>query len=281
MTDLVLGVLVDRPTPQAFADLLAVLRRWCRPVAWADDMPAPAAWITTSPAIAPPTDAPRAVWVESEDDRNHPDAATAAVLVCADLRLADRGSRTIAVTGTLDADVPTVTPFVRSRYRRARGLPDELVIRVAADGAVSRLPGGAAIDGELRGTALALASAAAVYGPALATALAWGTPCVTDASSAAAVGATHDVHVIVASNDDPYGAALALARDERKAAALSTAGRRLVETTLDRVAPARRVADRLGLLGASPGARVDAMLEYLDTPAAAPIRSRARAAMPA
>jgi hypothetical protein len=276
-----LGILVDRPTPPQLADVLAVLRRWCRPIAWDDEMAPPAAWITTSPSIPTSTDAPRAIWIESLDDLSDPGTAGAAVLLCADRRLAAGAERVIAVTGTVDAvDMPWLTPFVRSRYRRARGLPDEMVVRVDDD-TLSLLPGGQEIDGELQGTALAMASVAIVRGPALVTALAWGVPCVTDAASATAIGAAGGVHVVIESAGDPYEDAVKLAGDERRAARLSHAGRRFVETTLDRVAPARRVAVALGLHKTAPQDRFDAALDELNTPAAARIRSRARVAVPA
>jgi hypothetical protein len=62
---------------------------------------------------------------------------------------------------------------------------------------------------------------------------------------------------------------------------MSRAGRWFVETTLDRVGPARRVAAALGLQPFEPRARLEWMLDDLNTPAAAPIRARAAAMLPA
>jgi hypothetical protein len=242
------GILVDGPTPAPFSDFVAELSRWCVPVAWRHGMGLPVAWITNSLDITAPAGRPTAIWTDGG---------------------VEVGGTTIPFDARIDiGDAVALTPFVRSRYRRGRGLPDDLVVDLTSD----------AIPNRLRTTAIAAASAAIAIGEeALVHALSWGTPTVTDRASADAIGAHDGVHVVI--TDDRHGAALALGRDHRKATALGRAGRRLLETRFDRVAPARRVAALLGLRGITPEQRVDAVLDELATPVGARIRARARTAV--
>lgn len=249
------AILAEPGSPPGFVALVAAIGAWCRPSASA---PAPVGWLASSPAAAG-ENRPVAVWV---GDRAAWAAAGGAVTltVTADPELAAMpGGPVLFPHPGLDlrAYVP-LAPVVRSRWRSRLGLPATLV--VTAD----------AVPDDLRPTSMALASVVVATGERLAEALAWAAPCVTDERSAAAVGATD--------NDVVIGPAAALDRlaaevadDDPRGAALSAAGRRLAERTLDQHAPARRVATALGLVTATPAQRV---LDDLRTPAASPLRSR-------
>ena len=245
------GILVHGPTPAPFGDFVAELSRWCVPVAWQHGMGLPVAWVTASATITPPAERPTAVWVGHG---------------------VEVAGVTVPFVGRLDlSDALVMTPFVRARYRRGRGLPDAFVVDLSGD----TVPDG------LRGTAIAAASAAIAVGEeALIRCLSWATPTVTDAASADAIGAVHGEHVLVVERaEDRHAAARDLGADHRTASALGRAGRRLLETRFDRIAPARRVAAALGLRGVTPEHRVDSMLDELATPTGARIRARVRTAV--
>lgn len=279
MTLPTLGILVDGPASPALTTLVDSLAGWCRPIAWTGGSAPPAAWILASPGVPAPTDAPRAVWVESTADAEA--ASDAAVVLSDDDDLvATLGAVAVRCGGTLDlGEVVALTPFVRARYRWARGLPSTFIV-AADEESIRQLPDGTPVPPHLGNTALALASAAAAFGDPLVAALSWGTPCVTDSATAASIGAVDGVHVVVAEpGDAAYAAAADLASDPRRAAALSRASRRLVEARFDRATSARRVATALGLRGRSAVERADAALDELATPAAARVRSRIRGAV--
>jgi hypothetical protein len=166
-----------------------------------------------------------------------------------------------------------MTPFVRARWRQRLGLPDRLVVRVG-------ISDGDGLADDVVPTALALASAVACGQRWLVEAMAWGAPVVTDAVSAAAVGATADVEVAVADPGQLSEAATALAGDDPRAAALGRAARRLVERRHDTSRPPVEVAERLGLLPPTDGlaSRVGARLSELWTPSTASVVGRTRAA---
>jgi hypothetical protein len=110
----------------------------------------------------------------------------------------------------------------------------------------------------------------------LRSALAWGTPTVTDPGTAAEVGARDGVEtVVVAARADQVAAARDLGQDLRRAARIGWAGRRLVERS-DPALGAREALRRL-LPPRDTDARttLDSLLDELGTPPAAAIRTRA------
>ena len=269
MTPPVLGLLVDRPAADPLVALLSELRRWAHPAVPGPGVGAATAWLATSPRIDVPDDRPAAVWVEDADE--------AAAARSQDLVLAatERLGALLVPTTCLNLNgMHPITPFVRARWRQRHGLPSSLVAVVGDDGASVD---GKSVSDDLVPTLLALVSAAAVTGSALSAALAWATPCVTDAASAASLGAIDGEHVVVA--QDRLHEATVLAGDEARAAALGRRGRRLTETrSLRHVAAA--VAGRLGLVeSAGPVLGLMARLNELDTPAASRVRDRAADAL--
>jgi hypothetical protein len=185
----------------------------------------------------------------------------------------DTSSPSRAITWPLPSiDVtahPPLTPFVRERWRARLGLPATLVV-VAGFDAPTALPAAATPS------ALALCSAAAVRGPYTLLALALGTPLATDAVEAARVGARDDHDVVVTPPRDALAAADDLAADPRRAARIGWAGRLLAERAHDVRPAARRLAERLGLLGQErPGDGPQARLDELGTPRGALPAARA------
>lgn len=272
----VLGLLMGLRRPPQWAPLVVTLTRWCEPRLADGTGDPPACWLASAP------DAPRLgqalagggpVAVLAAD----PGAAALPVQVVVwtgPPAAAPADDRVVLCSPeALDADdrSPT-TPFVRARWRAARGLPTDLVVHAAA------------LPDDIRPTALALAAAVVATEPArLVEALAWGAPCVTDAEAAAAVGAVDGTHVVTAPAADHPRAAAALARDLRTGAALGRAGRRLVEERHDLTGTARAVAERLGVGPRPPrhhaAAIVERQLDRLRTPATARVRSGAATAV--
>ena len=161
------------------------------------------------------------------------------------------------------ATLPPLAPHVRRRWRERFGLAPDLVVDCAA------------LAPEDVPTALAVAAAALVDRRDLATALALGCPTVTTASAAAAVGAVDGEHVVVGLRPD----AVALAADDRRAAALSLAARRLAVARLDPDSAARALLTAWGLAPHEPGAGLTRALDELGTAPDAPVRARALAAV--
>jgi hypothetical protein len=133
---------------------------------------------------------------------------------------------------------PAASPFVRERRRTRFRLPSTLIIEVGTETAPL-------LDHDLELSALALATAAIAIGPACLHALALGTPVVTDAASAAWLGATPDHDVIVSDPASAHLYAEHLAVDIQRAAALSSAAVRLVRRQHDTFAGALRVMARI------------------------------------
>lgn len=228
------------------------LTPWCEPrLADGPDV-RPDAWLASGPSVS---GVPRAV------------ASGKPVGVVDDGAVVDdRVVRVALPPGAIDAAaVVPVTPYVRARWRTARGLPADLV--VDADG----------LDADSRPTALALAAAVVARGDRLVEALAWGAPCATDVASAELAGAVDGVHVAVAGGAELPAAAAALVADQRRAAALGRAGRRLVEERHDLSRLAAGLACRLGL-APQPGP-LERRLDELWTPRESRIRGRAGAAV--
>jgi len=150
-----------------------------------------------------------------------------------------------SMLGAYSIDVSTVRwmpPLVRARLRHREGLPAGLVVDLDRMG------------DDVARSAAAVAAAVVVTGPRAALALAVGAPTVTDARTAAELGigsvtglgrgagAEHEVAVL-----GGMKAAMAVAGDERRAAALSWWGRRFVEEHLDVGRAAAPVIELLGL----------------------------------
>jgi hypothetical protein len=246
------GILAEPGSPPGFVALVRCLSAWCRPQATG---PAAVAWLASSPAVAAGVAEPVAVWVEDQASCEEAAALSPAVIVTANPQL--DGAVLSPYPGLdLRAYVP-MAPVIRRRWRSRLGLPPTLVVTVSGEGAP---------PDDLVPTAMALASVVTATGLRLAEALAWAAPCVTDAASAAALGATKTEVVI-----GPPSAAAEIAGDEHRAAALSTAGRRLAERRLDQHGAARHVAEALGLVATTPAVRV---LDDLRTPAASTLRRR-------
>ena len=121
------------PAPARVAPLLGRLRRWCV-VRYATPREPVAAWFATSPrarglARALEGRAPVAVWVsDDEDARRLGDASGVVVVGDEPAIIAPFGARGVLWGDGIDAErFRPVTPFVRARWRRRRGLPDRLV----------------------------------------------------------------------------------------------------------------------------------------------------------
>jgi hypothetical protein len=281
-----LGLLVAPGTVERSAPLVRRLGRWCEPRALDITTPPVAAVLATGPAVPglravlDDRPGPVAVWVDDEREL----AAGGAVVGSADV-VVTRSAAVAGVVGqrvvvlppeAIEADaVAPVPPFVRERWRRRAGLDPVLVVAVGVSG-------GTSLPDEAVPTALAVAAAAVVAGPSLVTALALGTPVVTDAASAARVGAGDGVEVEVADPADAPAVARRLAGDPVQAAALSRRARRLVERRFDLGPAAADLAARLGLDRVpSPAARLDAALAELGTPPGARPAVRAAEALAA
>ncbi|MCU1447926.1 MAG: hypothetical protein JWP02_96 [Acidimicrobiales bacterium] len=274
-----LGLLVASTPSERVSRLLRRLRSWCLPQVAEPEEPV-AAWLLTS-LRAPGAEkvlranTPVGVWASAAHEVAEVSALGSPVAVIVTEEWSPSGDeRVVLCPDGVDARrfLP-MTPFVRARWRMRLGLPEHLVVSVG-------IPDADGVDDEVVPTALALASAVACGERWLVEAMAWGAPCVTDAVSAAAVGADANVEVAV---DDPgqlLQAATTLASDDRRAAALGRAARRLVERRHDTSRPPGEVAERLGLLPPTEGlaARVGARLGELWTPPTASVVGRARAA---
>lgn len=276
-----------RPLPPVLQAFVEVLARRARVRAPVDRPPRPAARLATSPRAA---DLPRAladrgvpVAVIAADpaDRDHPHVRAAAVRVVVGTGAAPTpptgAPRTVAVApDALDAAAhPPVPPFVRQRIRKAHGLPERLLVRIG-------YPGAAPIPERLLPTALACAAAAAVRGPAVALALALGTPVVTDAPTADRLGARDGVHLLVRPDDSVEAALAGLAADPELAAACSGHARSLARGRLDLDRVAVTLLAACGIPEPRPPrqplAGLESALAALDTPPAAAPRTRALAA---
>ncbi|HZR14761.1 MAG TPA: glycosyltransferase [Acidimicrobiia bacterium] len=166
---------------------------------------------------------------------------------------------------------PPVGPLVRARWRRRLALDGDLAVVVG-------FPQPTPLRAESVPAALAVCAAAAVRGPQVLVALALATPVVTDAATAAWLGATDGDDVAVARTaSDAREAARVLARDDRTAARLGAAGRRLAERVHDSGRAARDLLDRLGVRRADeqPGPHLADRLTELGSRAAGPVVLRA------
>jgi hypothetical protein len=282
-----LGLLVAPGTVDRSAALVRRLARWCEPRAIDAATPPTAAVLATGPAVPglarllSDRPGPVGVWVDDERElatwRAVVDPADAVVTPSATVAAAV-GDRAVAVPAdAVEADaLAPVPPFVRERWRRRAGLDPSLVVALG-------VPGASPLPADVVHAALSVAAAAVVVGPELVTALALGTPVVTDAAGAARVGAEPGSELLVAPVADARGVAAVLAGAPARAAALSRRGRRLIERRLDLGPAAAELATRLGLTAAGgdrgPHASVAAALAELGTPPGARPALRAAEAL--
>ena len=280
MTLPLLGLLGGHTDSTEITPLVVALRTWCRPHALDPGLGAPAAILATSPAAIGLDDllrgrAPVAVVADSHSMLTAATLAHAAVIVVRDAETAgDVDDRAVLWRrdAIATADHPYLSPFVRERWRARLGVPNPMVVEFG-----SASPSPIAEADAL--AALAVASAAVVRGPLLVPALALGTPVVTDAASAAAIGAEASVHLAVSPITEARAVADTLAADPGRATALGWGGRQLVEEEHDLGRVAFAVITALGIgpreFPAAPLARLDAELEALGTPLASPVAIRA------
>jgi hypothetical protein len=266
MTLPLLGLALERRPPASLAPLLAAMYRWCVPAAIDPAAGEPAAVVATvGSAGRVPEGRPMALWARSLEEAGSEVAARAAAIVADEPAVVDAaGARgVLAPASDHVRGRRPVSPFVRERLRRARGLPEVAVLEQADDGwRWPDLPDPLADD--LIETAMACASAVAVREPApLLAALAWGAPCVSAPDAAAQVGAVEGTHVLVGQEaGERRELAARLSLEPELASRLGWAGRRLVETRHDAVRAAMRLAELLGLRPSPPeGATASARLQ--------------------
>jgi len=268
------------PVPDDVVELVAALRAWCRPHVSDPGLGPPRARLALLPRAAGLLDAvsdrstPLGL-VTTAYERVEPALAARLDVVVVRGRRRPAGidaDRVVHLaTGTVDTSRhPPVAPALRREWRALLGLPDDLV--VTADHPADHRMGDAHLP-----SLLAVAAAAVVRGPSLSTALALGTPVVTDPVEARRIGAIDGEHVVVAAPTDAHRVAEALGRDLPRAAALGRRARRLAETRLDLRSTARAVAQRLGLISSNQGpyAGFEAALRSLHTPLGDPVTWRA------
>lgn len=258
------------------APLLGLLGRHARVVSWHHASAAVRRTVTavvaTGPDVLPGLPpVPTAVWADDDAALAVATAHAVRVVLTGDPERVTGGATYVPDRSIEVERWPVVPPLVRSRHRERQQLPEDLVLEV--DDSLSEVDAA---------TAMALAAAVVVPGPLLPLALALGSPVVTWAADAAALGLRAGIEVEVAEDAaEVDGLARALARDPFRAAARSAAGRRSAEARLDIGRPAAAAAEALGLVAAPTDRadRVDRRLHELWTPAPARIGHRARVAL--
>jgi hypothetical protein len=151
---------------------------------------------------------------------------------------------TIGTSDTVDIRVPApgvdlrlfrpLAPFLRERWRNKFRV--DVPVEVPPD-----------LAWRQRRTLLALCPAIAATGTTALEALAFATPLVTDATTAAQLGGTPDIDMLVCADPTVAGGlAPELGRDHRRAAAMGRAGRRLAEQRHDLAPPASALAAAFG-----------------------------------
>ncbi|MGZ6912458.1 MAG: glycosyltransferase [Acidimicrobiia bacterium] len=280
MTLPLLALVAGSTDTRNLAPLVTAMRPWCRP--HAIDAGLGEADAVLSAAVDGPVlaralrgPAPVAVVVDEFATRPADVVDRAAVFVTRDpATTAALGDRAIEVPrdAVRASHHPPLTPFVRSRWRLRLGLPETMILRLG-------IPEPWSGPADTTAGALAVCSAAIVRGSWLLTALALGTPVVTDAADAARVGAVDRIHLTVSTPTAFDDDAEALASEPRRATALGWGGRRLVEEAHDLDEFARRVLEALDIGPApfpvAPLATLDEELAALGTPASSPVATRA------
>jgi hypothetical protein len=276
-----LGLALERRPPSSLVPLLTAMHRWCVAAVLDPAAGEPAAILTTVAAAGSvPSGLPLALWTRSTQEAGSAVGERASAIVSDEQAIVDAaGDRgVLAASGDHARGRSPLSPFVRERLRRARGLPAVAVLEETDNGC--RWPGRAdPLPDDLVATAMACASAVVAREPArLLEALAWGAPCVCDPASAQEVGAVPQAHVLAApSAPERLELAARLSADRELASRLSWAGRRLVERRHDAGWAAMRLAELLALRPSLPdGALAPArrQLSFLDTPQDAVIARR-------
>ncbi|HEX2736967.1 MAG TPA: glycosyltransferase [Acidimicrobiia bacterium] len=283
MTPPLIELLVGRDTPPMARELVTRVSRACM-VRASDRALGPAAARVATSARAPGLAAamhdratPLAVVVARDEDVSSELRDRAELLITDDpARVEQLGPRALlAPAHPVDAERHlAIAPFLRERWRRRLRLPSPFTV-------VSGFPSPTGLRPETEATALALASAAAVRGSTTLVALALGTPVVTDAATAALLGATDGHDVLVASASNAVEVAGGLAADIVEAARLGREARALVERRHDVGDVARTMLTRLGIVLTPPAVPLGSLqlrLDELHTPFDAPPERRAIAA---
>jgi hypothetical protein len=280
-----LGLALTRRPPAAALPLLVALHEWCLPATLDPAAGRPDAVLATPEGLhLSPPDTRVALWAE-HDDITSEAFRTAAVIISDDEAVVEaagtRGLR--APTGRHLGKRRPMSPFVRTRLRRERGLARNAVLEQREGEWRFGVPGRAStIAPELVETAMGTAVAVVVTDPGwLLRSLAWAAPTVTTEAAAEQIGARPDVEVLTGGTAAArVQAAAALALDEPHASRLSWRGYRRVER-LDADRAAVELVDRLGLWPEQPTAgptaalpTVEVALRLLGTPGDAHVRSR-------
>ena len=246
MTFPTLGVVTGIARADAAAPLLRALFDRCRVIAWHPGLPVDAVFVTSwrSPRALEATKEAGGRMVLWDDPADPPPA--------------DWHQRATLTTSAPDPALDTrqyraLAPFMRERWR------GRFDIRVPVE-----MP--RSVTWRQRRTFLALCPAVVATGTTALEALAFATPLVTDGATAALLGGTDGLDMIVCDGGraDAVVLANALGADHRRGAALGHAGRLLVEDRHDLSRPARAVARALGWH--EPGGAVAAHLGGLPTP---------------
>lgn len=138
MTLPLLGLALERRPPQSLAPLFAAMCRWCVPAAIDPAADEPAAVVATLlTAACVPKERPMALWTRSVKEARSKVAARATAIVSDEPWVVDAaGARgVLAPAGSHAGGRRPVSPFVRERLRRARGLPEVAVLAQADDDA--------------------------------------------------------------------------------------------------------------------------------------------------
>jgi hypothetical protein len=279
-----LGLALTRRPPEGALPLLVALHEWCLPATLDPAAGRPTAILATPEGLhLAAAGVPIALWAQAEDIGS--EAFRLATVVVSDdpTVVAAAGARGLrAPTGRPIGHRRPMSPFVRERLRRERGLPVNAVLQGLEDGWLFGRPAAMLpIEADLVETAMAAAAAVIVTEPDwLLRSLAWGAPTITDAATAAAVEAVAADEVLVAETSSArVQAAVGLTDDPVAAARLSWRGYRRAECH-DAERAAMFLVDRLSLWPetpphpAPPLPTVELTLRLLGTPTDAHVRTR-------
>ncbi|NMH97407.1 hypothetical protein [Pseudonocardia acidicola] len=271
----VLGTSLSAPVDARLQAALRRLARVCDLAATTDETAPSWDAVVWHHGAQPPPGVPLVVWVAALRPDREP-ARSAAALLAPEIIPDER----CVVLGRYPEypQARPVLPFTRRRIRLARRLAGPACAGVVAG---SWRWDGAEVPAGVEDAAAGLACSVIATDPVGALrALAWAAPTVTDPATAAALGAVDGEQVRVAGDAQGRRAAAAqLAGDERTAAALSWAGRRLYERRWSAEGVIERLPRSRGPADAADG--LARALDALHTPADSAVRSRARDAVAA
>ena len=281
MTLPLFGLALDRRPPESVVPLLVAMYRWSVPATLDPAAGEPAAIMATAGSVGRvPKGLPMALWTRSAEELTSKAGERAAAIVSDDLDVVERaGERgVLAATGNHARGRRPMSPFVRGRLRRGRGLPEVAILEQTDDGwrwCEQPEP----LDDQLVATAMACASAVVcTEEPRLLEALAWAAPVVSDRAAAKRVGAVGETHLLLGGTPRKrLELARRLSSDPELASRLSWAGRRLVERRHDSAWAAIRLAELLGLRPSLPegaSSRATLRMSELGTPTDAKIATR-------